>query len=62
MAWEPVPERLADHALPRPGSPRLATGLGSGKLDAARGMANEKCKMECHFAEQLTFGAVYANQ
>ena len=38
MPWEPmaqghsVPERLADHALPPV------------KLDAPRGMANEKCK------------------
>ena len=32
MAWEPVPERLAAHAMPPV------------KLDAPRGKANEKCK------------------
>ena len=32
MAWEPVPERLADHAMPQR------------RLDAARGKVNEKCK------------------
>ena len=45
MPVEAVSMRLPRHALPRRGSPRLATGLGPGKLAAVRGNAI-KCSVD----------------